>query len=127
MRIATLALAGAFLAISATAHADDVMANTYANTIHTKNTANGQMGTLLFNADSTFTGSVMGPDGKPIPYNGSWGVSGGRICLTPNIPAGTPNAPGPSCSPIVSHNVGDAWTLTNDQGASYEVSLSAGR
>jgi hypothetical protein len=127
MRFSTLALAGAFMAVAATAHADDVMANTYANTIHTKNTANGQTGTLLFNADGSFTGSVVGPDGKPIPYPGKWAVNGGNICLTPMLPPNTPDAPGPSCSPVVSHNLGDSWTVTNDQGLTYEVSLSAGR
>jgi hypothetical protein len=127
MRFSTLALAGAFVLMAGAARADDVMANTYGNTITTRNTADGQTGTLLFNADGTFTGSVTGADGNPIPYPGKWKVSGGNICLTPTLPPGTQNAPGPSCSPVVSHNVGDSWTVTNDQGATYEVSLSAGR
>jgi hypothetical protein len=123
MRIATLALAGAFLAIAATAHADDVMANTYANTIHTKNAANGLAGTLLFNADGTFTGSIVAADGKTYPYGGTWTVSNGNICLAPSAQ----NGPGPSCSPVTSHNVGDTWTVQNTLGETYEVSLAAGR
>lgn len=123
MRIVTLALAGAFLAFATSAQADDVMANTYANTIHTKNTANGQTGTLLFNANGTFTGSIVAGDGKTYPYGGSWAVNSGSICLTPSAA----NGPGPSCSPVVAHSVGDTWTITNTAGETYEVSLAAGR
>jgi hypothetical protein len=127
MFVKTLALAGAFALFATAALADDPMANTYANTITTKNAANGQSATLLFNADNTYTGMTTGPDGKPVKYTGGWQLNGSNICLTVNLPPNTPNAPKPSCSPVVSHNVGDSWTVTTDGNETYQVSLSAGR
>lgn len=129
MRFRTLALAGAMALAATAALADDPMANTYANTITTKNTATGQSATLLFNANNTYSASTTGPDGKPIQYTGGWTLkdNGATICLTTNLPANTPNAPKPSCSPLQSHNVGDSWTVTTDQNETYQVSLSSGR
>ena len=129
MFVKTLSLAGAIALFATAALADDPMANTYANTITTKNTANGQSATLLFNADNTYTGMTTGADGKPVKYTGGWQLkdNGSTICLTVNLPADTPNAPKPSCSAIVSHNVGDSWTVTTDQNETYQVSLTAGR
>ena len=66
MFVKTLALAGAFALFATAVFADDPMANTYANTITTKNTANGQSATLLFNADNTYTGMTTGPDGAVV-------------------------------------------------------------
>jgi hypothetical protein len=127
MFVKTLAFSGAFALFATAAFADDPMANTYANTITTKNTANGQSATLLFNADNTYTGMTTGADGKPVKYTGGWQLSGTNICLTVNLPPNAPNAPKPSCSPVVSHNVGDSWTVTTDQNETYQVSLSSGR
>ncbi len=126
MRFFTLALAGAFVLVASTAYADDPMASTYGNTIHTRNTANSQTGTLLFNADGTFTGTVTGADGKDVAYPGTWTVSSGNICLTPTAADAAAAAPA-SCSPVVSHNIGDTWTITNNQGMTYEITLTAGR
>ena len=129
MRFKTLALAGAIVLVAGAALADDPMANTYANTITTKNTANGQTATLLFNANMTYTGNTTGADGKPVQYTGGWSLKddGKTICLTTNLPPNTPNAPKPSCSPLVSHNVGDSWTVTTDQNETFQVTLTAGR
>jgi hypothetical protein len=126
MRISTLALAGAFvLAAGTAAYADDVMANTYANTITTTD-AKGNKAALLFNADGTYTTNATGPDGKPVSIPGKWVVNGGNICLTNAAPPGSP-VPAASCSPVVMHAVGDTWSVTNDQGAAYQVVLTAGR
>jgi hypothetical protein len=129
MGFKVLALAGAMVLAASAAWADDPMANTYANTVTTKNTANGQSATLLFNADNTYNASTTDADGKPVKYSGGWQLkdNGGTICLTTNLPPNTPNAPKPSCSPLQTHSVGDTWTVTNDQNETYQVSLTAGR
>jgi len=125
MRIPMLALAGVFSLVASTAYADDPMAMTYGNTVTTKNTQSGATGTLMFNADGTYTASGVGPDGKPQTYPGKWVTkdNGATLCLTPSIP----NGPGESCSPLSSHQVGDHWTVTNTAGQSFDVGLLAGR
>ena len=125
MRFSILALAGAFVLVSGAALADDPMANTYANTVTTKSAKTGQSGTLLFNADGSYTANTSGPDGKPFSYQGKWMLkdNGAAICLSPTLPKPPPT----SCSPLVKHAVGDSWTVANDQGESFAVSLTAGR
>jgi hypothetical protein len=129
MQFKALALAGAMVLFAGAALADDPMANTYANTITTKDAASGQTAVLLFNADMTYQGSTTDPSGKPVQYTGGWSLKddGKTICLTTNLPPNTPNAPKPSCSPLVSHNVGDSWTVTTDQNQTFQISLTAGR
>ena len=84
---------------------------------------------MLFNKDMTYVAKAVGADGKPVQYTGSWSLKDGgqTICLAPNIPAGTPNAPKPSCSPLATHNVGDSWTVTDDLNDTFQVTLTAGR
>ena len=129
MTFRMLALAGAALFVSTGAWADDLMANTYANTVLTKDHATGQSSTLLFNQDMSYTGKTTGANGQPVSYSGTWSLKddGKTICLAPSVPAGTPNPPTPSCSPLTSHNVGDSWTVTNDQNQTFDVSITAGR
>jgi hypothetical protein len=129
MQCKTLALAGAMVLFAGAALADDPMANTYANTITTKDTATGQTAVLLFNADMTYRGSTTDPSGKPVQYTGGWSLKddGKTICLTTNLPPNTPNAPKPSCSPLVPHNVGDSWTVSTDQGQTFQITMTAGR
>jgi hypothetical protein len=128
MRFGMLALAGGLLLATTAAYADDPMANTYANTVTTKNKATGEAGTLLFNADGSYTAGGM-QNGKPVQYPGKWTLKddGKTICLAPQLPPNTPNPPAPSCSPLVAHAVGDSWTVTNDQNQVFDVSLTAGR
>jgi hypothetical protein len=119
MRVSTLALAGAFVLFAGAAAADDVMSNTYGNTITTKDMKTGATSTLMFNQDGTYTGNTGGT-----AYTGKWTLNGGNICLAPT---GQPaSAPGDNCSPVVKHAVGETWTVTNDKGGTYEVSLKAG-
>jgi hypothetical protein len=130
MKLRVLMLAAAATAIFAgTALADDPMANVYGNTITSKDKATGQVSTLLFNQDMSYTGKTTGANGQPVNYTGTWALKDGgkTICLSPNVPAGTPNAPAPSCSPLSTHSVGDTWTVTTDQNQTYDVSLTAGR
>ncbi len=128
MRFAYLALAGGLLLATTAAFADDPMANTYANTVTSKNKATGETGTLLFNADGSYTASATA-NGKQVQYPGKWTLKDGgkTICLAPQLPPNTPNAPGPSCSPLEAHNVGDSWTVTNDQNQTFDITLTAGR
>ena len=123
MRISTLALACAFATTAALA-ADDPMINTYANTVTTKSQKTGATGMLTFNADGSYSASGMGPDGKSMTYQGKWVLkdNGASICLSPTLP----NPPPASCSPLAKHNVGESWSVTNDQGETFDVSLSAG-
>ena len=129
MRIAMLALAGAFLLASTASYAADPMATTYGNTVTTKNAKTGASGTLLFNADGSYTANATGAGGKPLSYPGKWVTqdNGATLCLTPTLPAGTPNAPGQSCSPLTVHPVGEHWTVTNSAGDSFDVVVTAGR
>jgi hypothetical protein len=125
MRIAMLALAGAFVLAGTAAYAADPMANTYANTITTKNAKTGTTGTLLFNADGTYTINGTTPDGKPVAIPGKWATkdSGATLCLSPSAPAGAPE----TCSPLSVHPVGEHWTVTNSAGDSFDVVMTAGR
>jgi hypothetical protein len=128
MRISMAVLAcAATLSFAAVAYADDPMSNTYGNTVTTKNHKTGSAGTLMFNQDGTYTANAMGADGKPVSYGGAWTLkdSGATICLAPKLPANTPGS-APSCSPLQKHAVGDSWTVTNDLGETFDVSLSAG-
>jgi hypothetical protein len=128
MRISTLALAGAFMLVAGTALADDPMSNTYGNTVTTKSAKTGATGTLMFNADGSYNAGATGPDGKPVAYQGKWTLKdgGATICLSPQLPPNSPGA-GTSCSPLMKHAVGDSWSVTNDQGETFAVSLTAGR
>jgi hypothetical protein len=129
MRFSTLALAGA-LAFAATAAlaADDPMSNTYGNTVTTKSAKTGQSGMLFFNADGSYSAKATDEKGNPVQYGGKWSLKddGATICLAPQLPAGSPGS-APSCSPLQKHPVGDSWSVTNDQGETFAVSLTAGR
>jgi hypothetical protein len=129
MKVRVLALAGAAMLFAGAALADDPMANVYGNTVTTKDRATGVSSSLMFNQDMSYTGKTMGPNGQPVSYTGTWMLKDGgkTICLSPNVPAGAPNAPAPSCSPLSPHNVGDSWSVTTDGNQTFDVMLTAGR
>lgn len=129
MNVRVLALAGAAMLYAGAALADDPMAMTYGNTITTKDRATGQTSTLLFNQDMSYSGKTTDAKGQPVSYTGMWVLKDGgkTICLTPSLPAGASAPATPSCSPLTTHNVGDSWSVTNDQSHTYDVSLSSGR
>ena len=128
MRLSTLAFGCALTLIATAALADDPMSTTYGNTVTTKSAKTGATGSLMFNADGTYTAKAMGADGKPVSYQGKWTLKdgGASICLAPQLPPNTPGS-APSCSPLEKHAVGDNWNVTNDQGETFAVSLTAGR
>ncbi len=125
MRVFVPALVGAFVLMTASAYADDVMSNTYGNTVTTKDMTSGAVSTLMFNQDGTYSGAATGADGKSMSYSGKWTLEGSNICLAPQ---GAPAAaPGANCSPVSKHAVGETWNVTTDKGMTYQVSLTAGR
>lgn len=126
MKRKTWALAGAAVLFAGAAYAADPMANTYTNTVMTKDKATGQTSALMFNQDMTFTGKTTDAKGQPVTYGGTWSLKDGdkTICL---VPSGQTAALKPSCSPLEAHNVGDTWTVTNDQNQTFDVSITAGR
>ena len=129
MRFSSLLLAGAFVLVATAASADDPMATTYGNTVVTKNAKTGAVGQLLFNADGTYTAKGTDPSGKPLEYPGKWVEkdNGATLCLTPQLPANTPNPPSESCSPLSIHPMGEHWTVTNSMGDSFDVVVNTGR
>ena len=128
MRLSTFALGCVFALATTAALADDPISNTYGNTVTTKSAKTGATGSLMFNADGTYGASATGADGKPVSYQGKWTLKdgGATICLAPQLPAGSPGSM-PSCSPLQKHAVGENWSVTNDQGETFTVSLAAGR
>jgi len=129
MRIIVAALScAAVLGFVSAAYADDPMSNTYGNTVSTKSEKTGAMGKLFFKQDGTYTASAMDAKGQPVSYGGAWTLkdNGATICLAPKLPPNTPGS-APSCSPLMKHNVGDSWTVTNDQGETFDVALAAGQ
>lgn len=129
MRFSTLALAGAFVFVATAAIADDPMTNTYVNTVSTKSAKTGLTGALFFNADGSYAAKGTNAEGKQVEYPGKWMLKddGKTICLTPTLPPDTPKPPPTSCSPLEQHNVGDNWSVTDDQGETFAVTITAGR
>lgn len=133
MRFRTIALSAALTGAAAmfagAAYADDPMANTYGNTVVTKDEATGVSSKLMFNQDMSYTGETVDKDGKPVSYSGTWALKddGKTICLTPTAPANAKEAPTANCSPLIKHAVGDNWTVSNDQKQTFDVSIMAGR
>ncbi len=129
MHIQTAALCGAFLLVATAAQAADPMASTYANTVVIKDKTNGAPVQMLFNPDGTYTVKAVDKDGKPVLVPGKWSLKDNdqTICVGPVLPPDMPNPPKPACSPVVAHAVGDSWSVTNDQGKSFDVTLVAGR
>lgn len=120
---ATALLAGSALA------ADDAMAMTYGNTVTTKSEKTGTAGTLMFDKNGTYNATGTDADGKPVKYSGKWTTKddGKTLCLTPVAPAEAKEAPKASCSALEKHKIGDSWKVTNDQGETFDVTLTAGR
>ena len=127
MRISIVALACASAFLDTAAYADDPMSNTYGNTVTTKSEKTGATSRLMFATDGTYTANATGADGNPVAFTGQWTLKdgGSTICLAPKLPANSPGA-APSCSPLQKHAVGDSWSVTNDQGETFDVSLAAG-
>jgi hypothetical protein len=127
MRITMMALICATALSATAAYADDLLASAYGNTVLTKSEKTGAASKMMFNQDGTYTVSATDSKGAPVSFGGAWvAKDSGTVCLTPQLPAGSPGA-GTTCSPLSKHAVGDSWTVTNDQGETFDVSIAAGR
>jgi hypothetical protein len=127
MRISMMALVCVTAMFATEAYADDLLSSAYGNTVTTKSEKTGSTSKLLFNQDGTYTTAATDAKGQPVTFGGSWtSKDGTSVCLTPQLPAGSPGA-GTTCSPLSKHAVGDSWTVTNDQGETFDVSIVAGR
>ena|ERR1700722_15491300 len=97
----------ALIVSTSVAHASDLMANYYGNTIIAK-TATSEFH-FHYRADHTFDGSGHGPNG-PIALQGKWFLDDkDSLCRNYDVPP--PGASNPVCTQWSSHNVGDTWTL----------------
>lgn len=110
-------LIAAALALSAgLAHADDIMAGFYGNTVAS---TGGMIEThTYYKADHSFTMKARGAE-----FAGTWALDGANLCRT--FAAPPPGLPNPLCTPIAAHRVGDTWTITTN-GATRTVTLLAG-
>jgi hypothetical protein len=98
------------------------MENTFSNTVVSTN-AKGETSNWYFNADNTY--SVKFADGHE--FSGTWHLAGDKVCNTPNAVAGQP-APTETCVDYIDgKTVGDNWTIHDNNGGAYQVSIKAGR
>ena len=102
--------------------ADDVMANTYGNTV----VSTGGMSEVHthYRADHSFdmVGSMMGMSKT---FKGTWALDGkGNLCRTfeGETPPGTTN---PLCTPIAAHKIGETWTM-DANGQTRTITLKPG-
>jgi hypothetical protein len=126
MRFSTMALICATALFTTAAYADDALSSAYGNTVVTKSAKTGATSKMMFNQDGTYTVSAVDAKGQPVSFGGTWAAKADAVCMTPQLPAGSPGA-GTTCAPLQKHAVGDSWTTTNDQGETYDVSIVAGR
>ncbi len=121
LRILIAAGALAFAAVPALA-ADDIMANTYGNTV----VSTGGIAEIHshYRADHSFD-MVASTLLFSKTFKGTWALDGkGNLCRTfvGEVP---PNTANPLCTPIAPHKVGETWTLSAN-GATRTVTLKAG-
>jgi hypothetical protein len=114
---------GSFAVLYATAAlAADPLAVYYGNTVVITDDK-GEMGRTLINPDHSFVSYQ--PDGTPV--RGVWQTDGTQICYTATSPAPPQGQQAPRvCRPLVPHNVGDSWNITQD-GKTWTATLKAGR
>jgi opacity protein-like surface antigen len=122
MRKFLLATAIAALCATPALAADDVMANTYGNTVIS--TGGAAEVHTHYRSDHSFdmVGSMMGMSQM---FKGTWALDGkGGLCRTfvGDVPPGTAN---PLCTPIAAHNLGDTWTIETN-GSTRAVTLKPG-
>ncbi|HLJ53109.1 MAG TPA: hypothetical protein VKT24_06965 [Rhizomicrobium sp.] len=101
--------AAALMAVASAASAgDDMMANTYGNTLVSVSSS-GMESHTYYNADHTFSGKVPS---FGFEYKGTWTIDDkGQLCRTFDPPV--PGRTNPDCGPLASHAVGDKWTAAD--------------
>ena len=99
--------------------ADDVMANTYGNTVIS--TGGAAEVHTHYRADHSFdmVGSTMGMSQT---FNRTWALDGkGYLCRT-FVGGVPPNTANPLCTPIAAHTLGETWTV-DANGSTRTVTL----
>jgi hypothetical protein len=101
---------------------DEIMANTFGNTV----VSTGGMSEVRshYRADHSFdmAASMMGMSKT---FKGSWALDGkGNLCRTFDGEA-PPNTTNPLCTPIAAHKMGDTWTVETN-GQTRTVTLKPG-
>ena len=81
----------------------------YGNTLVVK-TADGQEARMFYNADHTWSGTMM----NGVMQKGIWEMMEGKLCTTQTEPA--PPTPKPRCRTFEKHNVGDTWEIETPNG-----------
>jgi opacity protein-like surface antigen len=117
-----LAASIAALCVTPALAADDVMANTYGNTVIS--TGGAAEVHTHYRSDHSFdmVGSMMGMSQT---FKGTWALDGkGNLCRTfvGDAPRNTAN---PLCLPIAEHKVGDTWTM-DANGQTRTITLKPG-
>ena len=107
MRNILFAAAAALLLAGPALAGDDVMANTYGNTVVSTGAA-GESRTH-YKPDHTFDVTMVGAQGT-MSTKGTWSVADGKLCRTYEQLA--PGMTNPICTPAESHAVGETWTVT---------------
>lgn len=105
MRLFLLSAAALLAVVSGASAADDLMANTYGNTL-VSISSGGMEAHTYYSADHTFSGKVpaMG-----FEYKGTWAIDDkGQLCRTFDPPV--PGRNNPDCDPLENRAVGDKWT-----------------
>lgn len=118
MRKLALGLVASVFAFGA-AHAGDLMASRYENTV-TITDAAGAVTKIYYNKDGTM--KTVLPDGSV--GTGKWAVKDGKLCVTLNE---GPNAGMENCNPLVDRKVGEEWEVPLADGSKLKVKLVAGR
>jgi hypothetical protein len=120
-----LLLVAAAMLVAAPAYAG-TMENTYGNTVLVTN-AKGEVTTLLYEADGTYTAKAKDDKGADVTVTGKWEIKDGKYCATPNAVEGQP-APTQSCTEFVDgKNVGDKWEQKGIENEAITVEIKAGR
>jgi hypothetical protein len=117
MRLFLLGTIALIATASAAMAGDDVMTNTYGNTLVSVSSG-GMESHTYYNADHTFSGKVPA---LGFEYKGTWTIDDkGQLCRTFDPPV--PGRTNPDCGALESHAVGDKWTTS--EGST--VSLTQG-
>jgi hypothetical protein len=120
-----LLLVAAAVLVAAPAYAG-TMDNTYGNTVLVTN-AKGEVTTLLFEADGSYTAKGKDEKGADVTISGKWEIKDGKYCATPNPVEGQP-APVQNCSEYVDgKTVGDKWDQKGIENEAITVEIKAGR
>lgn len=118
-------LGAAALVLSAgMAHAEDLFAIAYGNTV-TQTAPDGTKRITYVNADKTWEQKM--PDGTVLKGTYAW-KDASNVCFTLTDPAPKDPAQATNCNKIEgNHKLGDTWTEKGEDGQDYTMSITAGR